>query len=123
VDVATRKQAAQEFLALVSAGKADEAKRRFLAPGGRHHNAWFPAGWDAILAGMKENHAQFPKKRYTVKRVVAEGQVVAVHGHVAMEIGDIAVVHILRFEGGRIAEMWDVGQPIPPDSPNQDGAF
>ena len=36
---------------------------------------------------------------------------------------ECAVVHILRFEEGKIAEMWDVGQEIPRDCPNQLGMF
>jgi hypothetical protein len=32
-------------------------------------------------------------------------------------------VHILRFERGRIVEMWDLGQEIPEDSPNALGMF
>lgn len=33
------------------------------------------------------------------------------------------VVHLLRFRGGKIVEIWDCGQPVPADSPNSDGAF
>jgi predicted SnoaL-like aldol condensation-catalyzing enzyme len=36
---------------------------------------------------------------------------------------DIAVVHIFRFEHDRIAELWDLGQPISKDSPNENGMF
>jgi predicted SnoaL-like aldol condensation-catalyzing enzyme len=36
---------------------------------------------------------------------------------------DIAVVHILRFEQGKIVEMWDVSQQVPKDSPNKLGMF
>jgi hypothetical protein len=28
-----------------------------------------------------------------------------------------------RFEGDRIVELWGVGQQIPADSPNENGAF
>ena len=35
----------------------------------------------------------------------------------------MAVVHIFRFEGGRIAELWDLGMPIPEDSVNENGMF
>jgi predicted SnoaL-like aldol condensation-catalyzing enzyme len=35
----------------------------------------------------------------------------------------IAVVHIFRFEKGRIIEMWDISQLLPVDSPNRLGAF
>jgi predicted SnoaL-like aldol condensation-catalyzing enzyme len=34
-----------------------------------------------------------------------------------------AVVHIVRFDGEKIAEMWDVGQAVPADSPNENGMF
>ncbi len=35
----------------------------------------------------------------------------------------IAVVHLFRFQAGKIVEMWDCGQQLPADSPNTDGAF
>jgi len=37
--------------------------------------------------------------------------------------GRVRVVHILRFEGDRIVELWDIGQEIPQDSPNEHGMF
>ena len=53
------------------------------------------------------------------------GDLAAVHSHVRMKPGDkgIAVVHLLRFEGGRVAEFWDVGQAVPEESPNRSGMF
>jgi len=50
---------------------------------------------------------------------------VAVHSRVRLKPDGprVAVVHILRFEGDRIAELWDVGQPVPPESPNEHGMF
>jgi hypothetical protein len=38
------------------------------------------------------------------------------------EAPGIAVVHIFRFEQDRVAELWDLGQPILKQSPN-DGLF
>jgi predicted SnoaL-like aldol condensation-catalyzing enzyme len=29
------------------------------------------------------------------------------------------VVHIFRFENGRIVELWDVGQPVMDEGPNE----
>ena len=34
-----------------------------------------------------------------------------------------AVVHIFRFEQDRVVELWDLGQPISKDSPNENGLF
>jgi predicted SnoaL-like aldol condensation-catalyzing enzyme len=36
---------------------------------------------------------------------------------------DIAVVHIFRFTNDQVSELWDVGQPIAKDSPNENGVF
>jgi predicted SnoaL-like aldol condensation-catalyzing enzyme len=77
------------------------------------------------MVGMEENARQNPSKVLDVKRVVAEGELVVVHSHVRQELGDLgaAVVHIFRFETGRIVELWDVGQPVPDKSPNRLGMF
>lgn len=34
-----------------------------------------------------------------------------------------AVVHVFRFQGNLIAELWDVGQAVPENSPNEYGMF
>lgn len=57
--------------------------------------------------------------------MLGDGSLVAVHSNIVMKPGEpgVAVVHIFRFEEGRIVEMWDIGQAIPVDSPNRMGAF
>ena len=74
---------------------------------------------------MQENHDQFPKMRLSVKNVIGEGDLVVVLSHVVQarcEAG-LAAVHIFRFQGGKIVEFWDCGEPVPADSPNEDGMF
>ena len=118
------KQAATGFLEAASSGRA-QARADLFTPGAKHHNAHFPAGIPALLAAMDDNARQFPKKVYRVVNAVADVEMVAVHGHVVLKPGDsgISVVHLFRFEGEKVAELWDVGQPIPADSPNKDGAL
>ncbi len=48
---------------------------------------------------------------------------VATYSSVKMTGLEIAVAHILRFEGGKIAEMWDVGQQVPKGMVNENGMF
>jgi predicted SnoaL-like aldol condensation-catalyzing enzyme len=74
---------------------------------------------------MEENAAQNPNKVLEIQRALQDGDLVAVHSHVRQQPGDrgAAVVHIFRFEGDRIAELWDVGQPVPESSPNELGMF
>ncbi len=122
---ATNKDMALEFLRLVTAGEIDRAYDSYVAAGMRHHNAYFPAGAEALREAMKAAHVQQPDKIFEVKQAVAEGDRVAVHSHLRFKPEDpgLAVVHILRFEAGRIVEMWDMGMPVPAQSPNADGLF
>jgi hypothetical protein len=50
---------------------------------------------------------------------------IAVHSKVTHEpVGRaVAVVHILRFKGSKLVELWDIATEEPPDSPNQNGMF
>jgi predicted SnoaL-like aldol condensation-catalyzing enzyme len=120
-----RKQAAVEFLQLVVAGRIDEAYQKHVDLQGKHHNPFFPEGFLALKKAMLENHVQFPSKQLIVKHVLGEGDLVAVHSQIVLRPGEtvVAAVHLLRFQKDRIVEMWDVGQPVPTDSPNKDGAF
>ncbi len=123
--VEARKQAAVDFLQLVVSGRIGEAYRKHVDMTGRHHNPFFAAGFPALQRAMTENDAQQPHKRLIVKNVLGDGSMVAVHSHLVPAPGErgMTVVHIVRFQGDRIVELWDCGQPLPADSPNADGAF
>ena len=118
----TERQTAIEFLERAAAGDVDAAYR-LVAPGFRHHNPYFASGAEALKAGMLENAAKNPDKSFEVQRAIAEGPLVAVHSRVRMAAMTIAVVHIFRFEEGRIAELWDIGQPQPEPMANELGMF
>lgn len=123
--MAAQKESALDFLQLVVAGEIDEAYESYVNMNGKHHNVYYAADFTSLKQGMLENHAQFPTKRIMVKNVVGEGSLVAVHSNIILKPGEsgISVVHIFRFERGKIVEMWDVGQAIPLESPNRIGAF
>jgi hypothetical protein len=52
-------------------------------------------------------------------------QIVITHSHVKQRPDDIggAVVHIFKFANNKVVELWDLGQPIAKDSPNENGPF
>lgn len=102
-----------------------EAYERFVAPDFKHHNPWFKGDAASLRAGMEEAAAKFPRTTIEFQRVFEDGELVAVHSRVSHGPGepDIAVVHTCRFEGGRIAELWDVAVQAPKDSPNKNGLF
>ena len=121
----SHKDAAVLFLQLVVAGRIDEAYSRYVDMQGIHHNPFFPGGFPALQRAMAENHEQFPTKQITPKNVLADGDLIAVHSHLVLTPGvnEMTTVHLFRFQGDRIVELWDCGQPLPADSPNRDGAF
>ena len=79
----------------------------------------------SLQKAMEENHTLFPRKVLDVKRALEDGDLVGVHSHIRLQENgpDIAAVHIFRFDGDRIVELWDVGQAVPEQSPNENGMF
>jgi len=120
-----RKQIATSFLKLASSGRLDEAYDNHISPNFRHHNPYFRGDAESLKAGMAEAHQKFPNTTLDVQRVFESDDLVAVHSRVrhSPDTPEIAVVHIFRFEGDRIVEMWDIGQEAPKDSPNENGMF
>ena len=118
------KDVAIRFLKLASSGELDEAYNH-VAQDFRHHNPHFRGGAESLKAGMAEAHKKFPNTKLEVQRAIDEGDLVAVHSRVqhARDTQPISVVHIFRFEGDQIAELWDVGMEVPKDSPNPNGVF
>ena len=117
--------AAVSFLELASSGKVKEAYSKYVGDGFRHHNPFFEGSAESLQAGMEENARQNPNKIFTILRTISEGDYVMTHSHVRQnpeELGGV-VVHIFRFEKGKIVELWDLGQPVPEKSPNENGMF
>jgi len=119
------KDAAVAFLKLTTSRKVREAFSSFASAGFRHHNPYYEGSAESLAAGMEDNARQYPDKVLEVKHAVAEGELVAVHSRVRLQPGDtgMALIHIFRFEKGRIVELWDLSQPVPEQSPNQYGMF
>lgn len=121
----TKAETAVSFLKLAASGNVGEAYGNFISPEFRHHNPYFPGDAESLKAGMAEAAAKFPDTTLEVQHIFEEGGLVAVHSRVqhGPDELEISVVHIFRFEGDRIAELWDVGQQQPKDSPNEYGMF
>ena len=120
-----RKQAAISFLKLAASGKLDEAYGNYVSSSFRHHNPYFAGDAESLKTGMAQAHEKFPDTTLEVQHVLEEGDLVAVHSRVrhSADTPEIAVVHVLRFEGSRVAELWDIGIEAPKDSPNENGMF
>lgn len=89
------------------------------------HNPMAATGRDAAIAFLEPFMANNPNVNYSIKRIIAEGNLVAVHAHGRFAPDDrgIAVVDILRVEGCKVMEHWDVVQSVPEKSANDNGMF
>jgi predicted SnoaL-like aldol condensation-catalyzing enzyme len=121
----SHKEAATSFLQLAASGDVRRAFDSYISPDFRHHNPHFRGDAKSLATAMADNAAQNPDKTLHIERVIEEGDLVAVHGRVRLrpDTPEIALVHIFRFEGDQVAELWDIGQPMPEHSPNVHGMF
>ncbi len=120
----SQKDIVRSFLDLVVAGKVDEGYEKFVHPEFKHHNVWFKGDRQTLLDGMKESHTRFPTKKFEVRKIMEEGDTVVTYSYISLDgMQAMSVVHICRLKDGKIIEMWDLGQEIPADSPNKNGAF
>mgnify|MGYP003860174931 CR=1 FL=1 len=119
----TKKETAISFLKLAGTGKVKEAFDKFIAPDFIHHNQYFQGNREALQKAMEEAHQTSPNKSIETKHSYIDEDTVITHSHVIKQDVEIAVVHIFRFKMGKIVELWDLGQPIEKDSPNENGLF
>jgi len=120
-----QREIAVSFLTLAATGKVREAYSKYVSPNFRHHNAFFRGDRESLMLAMEESAAQNPDTKIETKLTLEDKELVATYSRVQHKPGDlgIAVVHIFRFENGKIVELWDLGQEIKPDSPNENGMF
>jgi predicted SnoaL-like aldol condensation-catalyzing enzyme len=125
MDKISRKATATNFLQLASSGKVKEAYQLYIGVNFRYHNPYFQGDAATLLAAMEENAAANPHKTIEIYHAIEEGDLAAIHACVKLKPGDlgIATIHLFRFEGDRIVELWDVGQAVPEKTPNENGMF
>jgi predicted SnoaL-like aldol condensation-catalyzing enzyme len=102
-----------------------EAFETWVEPGYIQHNPLAKTGRDAAIAFLEPFFQSHPDASYSIKRIIADGNLVAVHSHAKFTADDrgLAVVDILRVDHCKIAEHWDVAQPVPEKSANSNGMF
>jgi predicted SnoaL-like aldol condensation-catalyzing enzyme len=111
----------EEVLGPIDSGAVDA----LFDPGYIQHNPSAATGSQGLKDMLDRAKVKYPKAEHRVKRMLADGDLVAVHVHVIFNPGDegFAVVDIFRIAHGKIAEHWDVMQPITTGAKNNNGRF
>lgn len=123
--VQNHKEVAMEFLRLAASGNVREAYRSYIGPEFRLHNPFFRGDAESLMVAMEENAAKNPNKILEIQRALQDGDLVAIHSRIKQKPDDLGVplVHIFRFQGNLISDLWDIGQAVPEKSPNDCGMF
>ena len=122
----TPKQVVTKFITQFYVEKrVREAFETWVDPGYIQHNPLAATGRDAAIAFLEPFFKGHPDAVYSIKRIIADGNLVAVHSHAKFTADErgLAVVDILRVDHCKIAEHWDVAQPVPEKSANSNGMF
>jgi predicted SnoaL-like aldol condensation-catalyzing enzyme len=102
-----------------------KAFETWVDPGYIQHNPMAATGRDAAIGFLEPFIAHNPAVHYEIKRIIADGNLVAVHsaGHFAAGDSGVAIVDILRVKGCKVMEHWDVVQPVPEKPANTNTMF
>jgi predicted SnoaL-like aldol condensation-catalyzing enzyme len=104
----------------------EDAVERYVGSEYIQHNPTAPDGTDAFIAFVRSFVGQFPGLRIDIRRAIAEGDLVMTHGLLKTSSDDrgTAAADIFRLdENGKIVEHWDVLQPVPETSANDNTMF
>ncbi len=98
---------------------------QYLADKYIQHNPHVQDGKAPFVNYFKQYFKQNPEAQNQIKRVIASGDLVALHVHSTQSQADRgkAIVDIFRVENGKIVEHWDVIQAIPEQSANSNSMF
>jgi predicted SnoaL-like aldol condensation-catalyzing enzyme len=91
----------------------------------RQHTPAIEDGREGVTQFIHWLHETFPQSRMEIKKSFSDGDMVVLHCHWVKNPGDRgnAVVDLFRVENGKVVEHWDVIQPIPETSKNNNTMF
>jgi predicted SnoaL-like aldol condensation-catalyzing enzyme len=105
--------------------KVAQAFKTYVGATYKQHNPLVPDGIEPSVAFLSKRFETNPQAINEIKRVIADGDLVAVHVHSRSNDSDRgrALVDIFRVENGKIIEHWDFIQPVPENAQNNNTMF
>jgi predicted SnoaL-like aldol condensation-catalyzing enzyme len=101
------------------------AAQKYMGPRYTQHNPNVADGPDGLRKFLDFLREKYPQSHSDIKQAFADGDYVILHVHAKREpnAAGSAIVDIFKLENGKIVEHWDVIQPVPDKSANNNGMF
>lgn len=103
-----------------------EGFEHYVGPIYREHDPRIADGKEPAISTLSQLVARFPGSRVSVRRTIAQGNLVAVQllwTQQPEQPGAVVRVDIYRLENARIVEHWDVAQELPTTSANGNSTY
>ena len=122
------KQVVVDYYTTAFAGNPERAVADHFGPRYIQHNPDAQDGPEAFIGFVEWLRGEYPNLQLHIKRVIAEGDLVATHAHLDLEPGNPdnpgrALADFFRLEDAKVVEHWDVIQEMPTTAANENGMF
>lgn len=124
-DIEANRALVLEFYGRFVAEADYSSEASLVHPSYRQHSTMAADGVEGVKAMIDYSVKEWPDRRVTFHRTIAEGNMVVVHTHLVRWPGDLGLIalDIFRVEDGKVAEHWDVIQEVPAKLPHERGMF
>lgn len=123
VQLELNKKLVADFYQEVFGDKNVDAIDKYVSEKYIQHNPVLADGRDVLKQALTEWYKGAPNEKIDVHHLSAEGDLVYIHTKSTEGGKVVSIIDIFRLENGKIAEHWDVIQPVPEKSANPHPMF